>query len=117
MTEKDKSKEIEHVDEEQGEDSAENAGSIPTLITPIQSLAGQVGAHVMAALDHGETVAVLTTITGSRSGQQVVSIPLTAEHVQQVHHLIKEIHESDEPEKIPCVGFHCYLDKNEEPQD
>jgi hypothetical protein len=30
-----------------------------------------------------------------------------------VHGLIKEIHESEEPERIPCVGFHCYVDANE----
>ena len=71
----------------------------------------------MAALDHGDTVAVLTTITGSRTGQQVVSVPLTGEHVQQVHSLIEEIHESDEPERVPCVGFHCLLDKKEESQE
>ena len=117
MTENEKSKEIEKTDEEQDENPKENEGVIPTLITPIQSLAGQVGVHVMAALDHGETVAVLTTITGSRSGQQVISIPLTAEHVQQVHSIIEEIHESEEPERVPCVGFHCLLDRNEESQD
>jgi len=117
MTENDQNKEIEPTDQKQGEDPAENEGSIPTLVTPIQTLAGQVGAHVMAALDHGDTVAVLTTITGSRAGQQVVSIPLTAEHVQQVHGLIEEIHESDEPERVPCVGFHCLIDKVEESQD
>ena len=117
MTENEDSKEIEKTDEQQGENPEENEGTIPTLITPIQSLAGQVGAHVMAALDHGETVAVLTTITGSRMGQQVVSIPLSAEHVQQVQILIAEIHESEEPERVPCVGFHCLIDKNEESQD
>ena len=117
MTKNDQNKEIKPSEQKQGEDSAKNEGSIPTLVTPIKSLAGQVGAHVMAALEHGDTVAVLTTITGSRTGQQVVSIPLTAEHVQQVHGLIEEIHESDEPERVPCVGFHCHINKDEESQD
>ena len=117
MTENDQNKKIEPTDQKQGEDPAKNDGSIPTLVTPIQTLAGQVGAHVMAALDHGDTVAVLTTITGSRIGQQVVSIPLTAEHVQQVHGLIQEIHESDEPERVPCVGFHCLIDQDKQSQD
>lgn len=117
MTENDQNKKIEPTDQKDRENPAEKEGVIPTLVTPIQTLAGQVGAHVMAALDHGDTVAVLTTITGSRVGQQVVSIPLSAEHVQQVHGLIEEIHESDEPERVPCVGFHCLVDKDEEPQD
>ncbi len=118
MKNNDQNKEIEPTDEQQqGEDSGSPEGSIPTLVTPIQTLARQVGSHVMAALDHGDTVAVLTTITGSRSGQQVVSIPLTAEHVQQVHGLIEEIHESDEPERVPCVGFHCLIEQNEESKD
>ena len=117
MTDKDQNKDVQPTDEKQEHDSAENEGSIPTLVTPIQTLAGQVGTHVMAALDHGDTVAVLTTITGSRSGQQVVSIPLTAQHVQQVHCLIEEIHASDEPERVPCVGFHCLIEKNEESKD
>jgi hypothetical protein len=117
MTENDENKEMKPTDEKQNEDPAENAGSIPTLVTPIQSLAGQVGVHVMTALDHGDTVAVLTTITGSRTGQQVVSIPLTAEHVMQVHGLIEEIHESDEPERVPCVGFHCHIDQEKESKE
>lgn len=104
--------------QKQSDDSgAKNEGAIPTLVTPIQSLPVQVGTHVMAALNHEDTVAVLTTITGSRSGQQVVSVPLSAEHVQQVHGLIEEIHKSDEPERVPCVGFHCVLDDNKESQE
>ena len=114
MTENDQNNEVEPIDQQESKDPTGNGGSIPTLVTPIQTLAGQVGTHVMAALDHGDTVAVLTTITGSRVGQQVVSIPLTAEHVQQVHGLIEEIHESDEPERVPCVGFHCLINQEKE---
>jgi hypothetical protein len=86
---------------------------IPTFVTPIQPIAKQVGDHVMGALSDEKTVAVLTTITGSSAGQQVISIPLTAEHLQQVHILIEDIHVSNEPERIPCVGFHCLLENNE----
>ena len=88
---------------------------IPHLVTNLQPIANQIGEHVLTALEHEETVAVLTTVTGSKNGQQVVSIPLTGEHLQQVHGLIEEIHESDEPERVPCVGFHCFIeDKSEE---
>jgi hypothetical protein len=107
MTNEEHSKEIEDVQEE----------GIPHLITPLHPIAGQIGEHVISALEHEETVAVLTTITGSKSGQQVVSIPLTAEHAQQVHGLIEEIHASDEPERVPCVGFHCFIDQDESKEE
>jgi hypothetical protein len=94
-------------------DSNDKQEGVPHLVTPLRPIAHQVGEHVLAALKHDETVAVLTTVTSSRNGEQVVSIPLTGEHLQQVHGLIKEIHESEEPERIPCVGFHCYVDANE----
>jgi hypothetical protein len=109
MTTEEPNKEIEKIDEPKPE-------GIPTFVTPIQPIAKQVGEHVMAALEDEETVAVLTTITGSTAGQQVISIPLSSEHLQQVHGLIEEIHFSDEPERVPCVGFHCFLD-NKESQD
>ena len=102
MTKEEPNKEIEKIEKE--------AEGIPTLITPLQPIARQVGEHLLQALEHDETVAVLTTITGSVAGQQVISIPLTSEHLQQVHGLIEEIHTSDEPQRIPCVGFHCFVD-------
>ena len=84
---------------------------VPTLVTPLHPIDRQVGEHVLAAMEHQETVAVLTTITGSKSGPQVISIPLDQEHLSKVHALIEEIHKSDEPEHVPCVGFHCYLNE------
>jgi hypothetical protein len=90
---------------------------VPHFITPLHPIAVQVGEHVLSAMEHEETVAVLTTITGSINGKQVISIPLTAEHMQQVHILIEEIHSSDEPENVPCVGFHCYVDQDESSED
>tara|TARA_B100000959_G_C14928631_1_gene602597 strand:+ start:239 stop:574 length:336 start_codon:yes stop_codon:yes gene_type:complete len=91
----------------------ENVEGVPHFVTPLLPIASQVGEHVISAMEHEGTVAVLTTITGSNQGRQVVSIPLTAEHVQQVHSLIEEIHEADEPERVPCVGFHCILDQED----
>jgi hypothetical protein len=98
------------------ENNSSEPEGIPTFVTPLRPIARQVGEHVLAALEESETVAVLTTITGSSAGQQVISIPLNSEHLQQVHGIIEEIHTSDEPERIPCVGFHCFVEneKNEE---
>ncbi len=90
---------------------------MPHFVTPLHPIASQVGEHVMSAMDHEETVAVLTTITGSIHGQQVISVPLTAEHVKQVHGLIEEIHKSDEPERVPCVGFHCFLEDEDSEEE
>ena len=108
----DKNDSNEKQEQEDSNEKQEQEG-VPHLVTPLRPIAHQVGEHVLAALKHDETVAVLTTVTSSRNGEQVVSIPLTGEHLQQVHGLIKEIHESEEPERIPCVGFHCYIDANE----
>ena len=106
MTENKQKNEIEK------KETTNNEG-VPTFVTPLQPLVKQVGEHVMTALGDEETVAVLTTITGSAAGQQVISIPLSSEHLQQVHSLIQEIHISDEPEHVPCVGFHCFLENND----
>lgn len=110
MTSEEPSKELN----ESGETIEEG---VPHLVSPIYTITNQVGEHVLSAMKHEETVAVLTTITGSTHGQQVISIPLTAEHVQRVHGLIEEIHQSDEPERVPCVGFHCFLDEKESEEE
>lgn len=105
-------KEQNNQEEQEGAKAIEKKDEgVPHFVTPLHTIVHQVGEHVLAALEREETVAVLTTITGSNRGRQVVSIPLTAEHVQQVHGLIEEIHESDEPERVPCVGFHCFIDE------
>ncbi len=106
--------ETEKNNEEQEEPKVEG---VPHFVSQIHTIANQVGEHVLSAMEHEETVAVLTTITGSSHGQQVISIPLTAEHVQQVHGFIEEIHTSNEPQDIPCVGFHCFLDQEESEED
>ena len=108
MTSEEPNKELKKTKEEEG---------VPHLVSPIHTIANQVGEHVLSAMKLEETVAVLTTITGSSHGQQVISIPLTAEHVHRVHGLIEEIHQSNEPERVPCVGFHCYLEEEESEEE
>ena len=80
-----------------------------TVVTPLMPVVQQLGNHVMGALQQPDTVAVLTTITGSRNGQQVVSIPLTPEQMGQINLFLRQVEESEEPEMIDCVGFHCVL--------
>ena len=101
-------------EEQEPKELEKKKDGIPTLVTRLHPIAIQVGEHVLSAMEQEDTVAVITTITGSKSGPQVVSIPLNPEHLQQVQGLIQEIHESDEPESVPCVGFHCYIDEQKE---
>ena len=105
MTNEEINKEIEKKDEA--------TEGIPSFITPLQPIMRQIGEHVLTALEEDETLAVLTTITESPAGQQVISIPLTSDHLKQVHDLLEEIHQSNEPQRVPCVGFHCFLENNE----
>ena len=79
----------------------------PTFVSPLLSLPLQIGQHVMSALNHEDTIAVLTTVTGSKSGQRLVSIPLNARQVSEVEQLMAVVDENDTPETSPCVGFHC----------
>ena len=79
----------------------------PTFVTPLNSLESQIGTHVMAALGHPNTVAVVTMVTGSNTGQQIVSMPLDSEDMGQVHALLAQVDASEEPHREKCVGFHC----------
>ena len=85
----------------------QTSGARPAVANPFNSVIEQVGQHVINALSQDETVAVLTTITGSNSGRQVVSIPLTQAMLNSVQHYLVEVDESPTPEAVPCVGFHC----------
>jgi hypothetical protein len=78
-------------------------------VTRIASIDQQVGLNVMQALKHPETVAVLTTtVLGPAGNQHVVSVPLSPGVLERVQELLHEANTED-PERIPCVGFHCYI--------
>ena len=94
---------------EQQEVEAPAEDGLRTVVTPLMPVVQQLGNHVMGALQQPDTVAVLTTITGSRNGQQVVSIPLSPQQMNQVNLFLSQVEESEEPELIDCVGFHCVL--------
>ena len=95
------------------EETAPKEEGVPTFVTPLMPLVHQVGNHVMGALSRPETVAVLTTVTGSLNGQQVISIPLTSEQMEEVSGMLHEVEQSDQPDQVGCVGFHCYLKEEE----
>lgn len=78
-----------------------------TIVTPLTSMETQVGAHVIQALEQTETVAVITMVTGGRTGQQIISIPLDDHDMENVHALLQRLDGQDAPETDQCVGFHC----------
>ena len=61
----------------------------------------------MQALGQSDTVAVVTMVTGSSTGQQIVSLPLDAEEMEHVQALLAQVDANDEPHTEKCVGFHC----------
>jgi hypothetical protein len=91
-----------HTDVEPKEEQGQTA-----LATPLVSLAEQIGQHTMAALSQTSTVAVLTTVTGSANGKQIVSLPLDRSQLQNIQMLLAQVEQSEQPADIECVGFHC----------
>jgi hypothetical protein len=94
-------------------DEEEEEGGLPQFVSVLTPVEQQVGLHVLGALQHPETVAVLTTVAaGSNGRQRVVSVGLNPQRLAQVQQLLIE-----EPEvrkrRVPCIGFHCRLEDKE----
>lgn len=81
---------------------------IRTLITPLRTLEQQVGAHVVAALQTENTVAVVTAVVNTPDGQRIVSAALDPVQMANVQQMLGEAAQQRD-EEIPCVGFHCFL--------
>ena len=87
---------------------------MPQFITPLASLEQQVGAHVIHALQHPGTIAVLSTVVAGMDGsQQIVSFGLDANRFGQVQELLAASME-DQKRSVQCMGFHCQF-VNKEP--
>lgn len=85
----------------------EDADAVPRFVTRLTPLEEQVGMHVITALQHPETLAVLTTVAADGTGsQQVVSIPLDANRFAQVQQLLSTA-KKKKKRTARCVGFHC----------
>jgi hypothetical protein len=102
-------------------------GGIPQFVTDIKSVERQVGEHVVGALRHPDTVAVLSAVMpGGTTAQRLVSIPLEGGLFQQVQELILRVQrarlEQAERERagggrrqsVPCIGFKCVLERREQ---
>ena len=96
-----------------GGESGEEGGLLQ-FVTPLTPIEQQVGVHVINALQHPETVAVVTTVAMGRDAQQhIISIGLDQELMEQVQELLHEAKE-ERTQRVPCVGFHCVLQDREE---
>lgn len=83
---------------------------LPRFVTKLSTIEQQVGRHVIAALQHDETVAVLTTTVAGPTGEQhLISVPLSPPMLHYVQSLLHEASPAAALDRIPCVGFHCYV--------
>ncbi len=90
---------------------AQNASSqqVARFVSKIKNLDQQIGEHVVQALQHADTVAVLTTIVVGPSGDQhIVSAALNPTKMAQINELLQEAVEERIDDEI-CLGFHCLL--------
>ncbi len=86
-----------------------DSNQIAQFVTTIKNAEQQVGEHIIQALQHEDTVAVITTVVVGDDGQQrVVSAALNPARLQQVQDLLQAATDEREEEE-PCVGFHCLV--------
>ena len=79
------------------------------FVSELKTAEQQVGENIIRALQHDDTVAVLTTvILGPDGKQQVISAALNPKLMQQVQELLTQAAEEREDEE-PCFGFHCLV--------
>jgi hypothetical protein len=88
---------------------------VSQFVTSLKNPAQQIGEHVIAALKHADTVAVLTTIVVGPGGQQhIISAALDPKKAAEVNALLMNAAEEREEEE-PCVGFHCLVKRKSNP--
>jgi len=85
------------------------APQMARFVSKIKDLNQQIGEHVVQALQHADTVAVLTTIVVGPSGDQhIVSAALNPSKMAQINALLQEAVEERVDDEI-CLGFHCLV--------
>ena len=83
--------------------------AIAQFVTTIRNPEAQIGQHIIQALQHDDTVAVLTTVAMGPDGQQrIISAALDPERMQMVQEILLAAEEEREEEE-PCIGFHCLI--------
>lgn len=82
---------------------------IAQFVTTIKNAEQQVGENIIRALQHEDTVAVMTTVAMGQDGlQRVISAALSPERMNQVQEILQAAETEREIEE-PCVGFHCLV--------
>lgn len=82
---------------------------IAQFVTTIRNAEEQVGHHIISALKHDDTVAVITTVAMGPDGKQrVISAALSPERMAMVQQILQNAEDEREDEE-PCVGFHCLV--------
>ncbi|MCA9126443.1 MAG: hypothetical protein KDB22_05135 [Planctomycetales bacterium] len=86
-----------------------DAAEIARFVSTIKDIDQQVGEHVIGALRHADTVAVLTSVVVGPGGQQhIVSAALNPSRMAQINELLA-CAAIEREEETPCVGFHCLI--------
>ena len=97
----------------QGGVVSEETPAMPEFVTTLAPIEQQVGQQVLAALQHPETVAVLTTVAmGDDGHQRIVSAGLDSVRLEEVRELLISAKEVD-TNRVRCVGFHCRVREQE----
>lgn len=79
------------------------------FVTTIKNAEQQIGEHILKALQHGDTVAVLTTVVlGPDGTQRIVSAALDPTRMLQVNEILQAA-QKERQEQEPCLGFHCLV--------
>jgi|GEM_PF-620563 hypothetical protein len=98
-------------------DDEQHSGALPRFVTKLAPLEEQVGVHVITALQHPKTFAVMTTVaTDGGGGQQVVSIALDADRFGQIQKLLATAPREGK-RRVRCVGFHCHFEDDDAVDD
>ena len=90
--------------------AGDSSPGLKHFVSELKSIEDQVGQHVIAALKHEGTVAVLTAVLpgAGSSGERIASVPLDQELWIQVQELLTTAGE-EQARDVQCIGFHCVL--------
>ncbi len=90
--------------------ASDSQGGLTHFVSELKSIEDQVGQHVINALKHEGTVAVLTAVLpgAGTSGERIASVPLDQELWIQVQELLTTAGE-EQARDVQCIGFQCVL--------
>ncbi len=82
---------------------------VAKFVSTIKNIEQQIGEHVIRALQHTDTVAVLTTVVAGPGGQQhLISAAIDPARMMEINRLLASATEQRE-EEVMCIGFHCLV--------